>query len=93
MQDGFEITFREMLPDSGILELVQEQLSSVPLAEDQRCSVVLRHISDQPRRFDASVELDSPRRRTALYADGAGVDAYAAVRKAFATLRYRLVLH
>jgi hypothetical protein len=91
MREGFEITFREMLPDSGIVELVVQLLASVPRAADQRCSVVLRRLSAWPNCFGAHVELGSGR-RMAVHVEGAGEDAGGAVRSAFANLRQRLVV-
>jgi hypothetical protein len=92
MHEGFEITFREMLPDSGIVELVMQQLASVPRAAERRCSVVLRRLGARPERFDAHVQLGSGPRQAALQGAGAGPDASGAVRSAFADLRGRLIV-
>jgi len=86
MPAGFEITFREMLPESDIVELVLQQLASMPRAAEERCSVVLRRLEARPSRFDAHVEFGSGR-RLALRGEGAGADAGGAVRSAFANLR------
>lgn len=91
MREGFEITFREMLPDSGIVELVVQQLASVPRAVNQRCSVVLRRLSAPPHCFGAHVAIGSGPCLT-LQGEGAGVDARGAVRNAFANLRQRLMV-
>ena len=83
MGDSFEITFREMLPDSSIVEWVRGQLAKVPRSADWHCRVVLHRLGTQPACFRAHIELRSSW-DVALQSEATATDAWRAVRGAFA---------
>ncbi len=94
MHDGFDITFRGVMPDAGILELVLAQLGEIRGDRAGRhCSVVLRDSGPELNRINAHVSLFALSRDKTLHSMALGQDSYDAVRQAFAKLRSDLTLH
>ena len=96
MHDGFDITFREVMPESSLIELVVEQLAQlhdVPGAHDRHCSVELRRLAGAPHAFDAHVQFEPERRGPALHGEASGPSAHEALCRAFADLLRSQLLH
>jgi hypothetical protein len=97
MHEGFDITFREVMPESSIIELVIEQIALLHGVADLHCSVVLRrneHATDAlDAQFDARVQLEPERRGDSLHGTATGHDPYEAVCRAFADLREHQLVH
>ena len=87
MSDGFDITFREVVPESGVVELVVAELDKVTPRHGLHCSVVVRRAEADPFPFDVHVELRGRKLTTQLHADAIDVDQRLALRQAFASLR------
>ena len=87
MNDGFDITFHEVIPESGIVELVVRELERLPAHERLHCSVVVSHIGPAPVHYDVHVELLMGVVELGLRGYGVDNDQYCAVRQAFASLR------
>ena len=87
MSDGFDITFREVVPESGVVELVVAELDKVTPRHGLHCSVVVRRGAADPFPFDVHVELHGRKLTTLLHADAIDVDQRLALRQAFASLR------
>jgi hypothetical protein len=87
MHDGFDITFHEVIPDSGIVELVVRELERVPSDGHLHCSVVVSHIGPEPEHYDVQVELRAGTVDLNLRGYAVDNDQYCAVRRAFASLR------
>ena len=96
MHEGFDITFREVMPESSLIELVIEQLAQlhdVPGAHDRHCSVVLRRHAATPNAFDAHVQFEPERRGPALHGEASGPSAHEALCLAFADLLHSRLMH
>jgi hypothetical protein len=87
MNDGFDITFHEVIPESGIVELVVRELERLPTHEQLHCSVVVSHVGPPPVHFDVHVELLEGLIELGLRGYAVDNDQYCAVRQAFASLR------
>ena len=87
MNDGFDITFHEVIPESGIVELVVRELERLPEHEQLHCSVVVSHVGPEPVNFDVHVELLVGVVELGLRGYAVDNDQYCAVRQAFASLR------
>jgi hypothetical protein len=87
MHDGFDITFREVIPESGIVELVVRELERVPISDGLHCSVIVSQIGPEPMHFDVQVELLSGALNLGLRGYAVDNDQYCAMRQAFAALR------
>lgn len=87
MHDGFDITFHEVIPESGIVELVVRELERVSSDGHLHCSVVVSHVGPEPEHFDVQVELRSGSVDLGLRGYAVDNDQYCAVRRAFASLR------
>jgi hypothetical protein len=86
MNDGFDITFREVVPECGVVELVVAELDRVTPHPGLHCSVVVRRRQADPFPFDVHVELRG-RKVAHLHADAVDLDQCLALRQAFAALR------
>ena len=87
MDGGFDITFREVVPESGIVELVVGELDKMSPRFGLHCSVVVRRGSGEPAPFCVHVELRGRKTSPLLQADAVDPDQQAALRVAFAELR------
>jgi hypothetical protein len=87
MHDGFDITFHEVIPELGLVELVVAELGKLSQRDGLHCSVVVSHGSATPHSFDVQVELLSCGRRIGLTGYAVDHDAYYAMRQAFSALR------
>jgi hypothetical protein len=86
MNDGFDITFREVVPECGVVELVVAELDRVTPHLGLHCSVVVRRRDADPFPFDVHVELHG-RKMTHLHGEAVDLDQCLALRQAFAALR------
>ena len=87
MDGGFDITFREVVPDSGIVELAVAELDQVAPRAGTHCSVVLRRSRLDPFPFEVHIELHGRPSSQPLSADAIDGDQQFALRRAFAALR------
>jgi hypothetical protein len=87
MQDGFDITFHEVVPESGVVELVVAELERVRSREGLHCSVIVRRSGPAPVPFDVHVELRLGNVDLGLCGYAVDNDQYYALRQAFAALR------
>ena len=87
MDGGFDITFREVVPESGIVVLVVGELDKMAPRFGLHCSVVVRRGSGEPSPFCVHVELRGRKAAPLLSADAVDADQQAALRVAFAALR------
>jgi len=92
MHEGFDITFREVIPEASIIELVIDELAHLDAAIDRHCSVVLRR-SEDDEAFAAWVALDPELRGDVVHGEATGPDLHAALHRAFADLRDHALLH
>jgi hypothetical protein len=87
MDHGFDITFHEVIPESGIVELVVAELDKTNVRDGLHCSVVVSHVGPAAQAFDVHVELMAQNRHIGLSGYAVDNDQYYAVRQAFAALR------
>jgi hypothetical protein len=87
MHDGFDITFHEVIPELGLVELVVAELGKLANREGLHCSVVVSHVGAVPHAFDVQVELLSRDRHIGLTGYAVDSDPYYALRQAFSALR------
>ncbi|MDB4972134.1 MAG: hypothetical protein JWN48_475 [Myxococcaceae bacterium] len=93
MHEGFDITFREVMPESSIVELVIAQLATLRGLDDRHCSVVLRRHERALDEFAAHVQFEREWRGDALHGQATAHDPHEAVARAFADLRDHQLLH
>jgi hypothetical protein len=87
MHAGFDITFHEVIPESGIVELVVAELEKVHGPSGLHCSVVVSRSGPEPVAFDVLVELRSGSVELGLSGYAVDNDQYFALRQAFSALR------
>lgn len=87
MHDGFDITFREVVPESGIVELVVAELQKMHPHEGLHCSVVVSRAGSEETPFDVHVELRAHNVGVGLQGYAVDNDQYYALRQAFNALR------
>jgi hypothetical protein len=93
MDGGFDITFREVVPESGIVELVVGELDKMAPRFGLHCSVVVRRGSGDPGPFCVHVELRGRKAAPLLTADAVDADQQLALRVAFTALRAEYAAH
>jgi hypothetical protein len=87
MHNGFEITFHEVIPELGLLELVVTELDKLGDQPGLYCSVVVSQTHATPQSFDILVALLPRERHPRLTGYAVDGDPYYALRLAFAALR------
>lgn len=87
MHDGFDITFHEVIPESGVVELVVAELARVDDRDGLHCSVVVSRAGPDSTPFDVHVELRLGSVDLGLTGYAVDNDQYFALRQAFAVLR------
>lgn len=87
MHDGFDITFREVIPESAMVELVVAELNRLNPERGVHCSVVVTRLDDDDAKFKVLVELSAAEYAPEIHSQAVARDRFDALRQAFAIVR------